>query len=127
MQTATQIWNPAIGATSKWYMRWMPSLTDLAFLLPAFFLFGRLSGSSIHWLARPHLISWIFSLGFLHLIQDAQAGNRKRLLWLPALMLLWVNLHGGFFLGLVLLLSTAMGKAAEAFWIEGRSLFECYR
>src|SRR5207237_465495 len=24
-------------------------------------------------------------------------------------------------------LSTAMGKAAEAFWIEGRSLFECYR
>jgi len=206
MQAATQIWSPAPSATSKWYMRWMPSLTDLAFLMPAFFLFGRLSGtrillgdgdtgwhirtgewilnhrtvptedlfsftkphqtwfawewgwdllfaaihkfwglggvafvnvivlgvvsvllyklvvraaqneligfavtvvaicgSSIHWLARPHLISWIFFLAFLHLIQDAQAGNMKRLLWLPALMLLWVNLHAGFVLGYAIL------------------------
>jgi hypothetical protein len=230
MQAATQIWNPAPSATSKWYMRWMPCLTDLAFLLPAFLLFGRLSGtkillgdgdtgwhirtgewilnhrtvptedlfsftkphqtwfawewgwdllfaaihkfwglggvafvnvillglvavllyklvvrtahneligfavtavaicgSSIHWLARPHLISWIFFLVFLHLIQDAQAGKTKRLLWLPVLMLLWVNLHGGFFLGIVLVVSTAIGEAAEAFWFQSCSLFDIYR
>ena len=32
-----------------------------------------LCGSSIHWLARPHLFSWLFFLGFLHLLAPLQA------------------------------------------------------
>ena len=47
MQATVQTWNPAIELTGKWYARCMPSLIDLVFLLPAFFLFGRLSGTKV--------------------------------------------------------------------------------
>jgi hypothetical protein len=59
--------------------------------------------SQIHWLARPH----IFSLGmmvFWYYILDAYHVNRLNYLFLlPPIMLLWVNLHGGFVAGFVLL------------------------
>jgi hypothetical protein len=70
--------------------------------------------SMIHWLARPHLVSWLFVLIFSHAIVSAEVGKYKALCWLPALMLLWVNLHGGFFVGIVLLLTSALGEAAGA-------------
>src|SRR5581483_11209729 len=46
-------------------------------------------GSMIHWLARPHLISWIFALLFSHIILSAEQGNGKMLLYAPVLMLFW--------------------------------------
>jgi len=70
--------------------------------------------SAVHWLARPHLFSWIFILLFSHVIFSAQEGNRKSLLWLAPLMLFWVNLHGGFFVGILLLATTAIGEFASA-------------
>ncbi len=70
-------------------------------------------GSMIHWLARPHLISWIFALLFSHIILSAEQGNRKALYYAPPLMLLWTNLHGGFFIGVVLLLTMAAGEAIQ--------------
>jgi hypothetical protein len=48
--------------------------------------------------ARPHLFSWLLgSLTFLVL-----HSNRRWLWSLPIIMVFWVNLHGGFILGLVL-------------------------
>jgi hypothetical protein len=70
-------------------------------------------GSMIHWLARPHLISWVFALLFSHIILSAEQGNRKMLLYAPVLMLFWTNLHGGFFIGIVLLLASALGEALQ--------------
>ena len=37
----------------------------------------------------------------------------RLLLLLPALTILWVNLHGGFFVGIILLMTYALGAAAE--------------
>ena len=37
-------------------------------------------GSSFHCPARPHMLSWIFVVGFLHLIERAEEGN-QRALW----------------------------------------------
>ena len=88
----------------------------LAFTVLAMF------ASSIHWLARPHLISWLFVLIFAHVLLSAEKGNTKVLFWLPALMLLWVNLHGAFFVGILMLLTSAVGEmagalfSAEPFW-----------
>jgi hypothetical protein len=59
--------------------------------------------SLIHLLARPHLFTWLFTLIFFHALMSFQRGERKRLLLLPALMLLWVNLHAGFLVGIALL------------------------
>ena len=73
-----------------------------------------LGGSTMHWLARPHLFSWLFTLLFAHAILVAERGDRRPLFWLPLLMLAWTNLHGGFFVGIVLPLSSALGAVVEA-------------
>ena len=59
--------------------------------------------AQVHMLARPHVLSWFFTLLWIDLLCRFEEGKRSALLWLPPLMLLWVNVHGGFILGLVLL------------------------
>jgi len=66
-----------------------------------------LGASTIHLLARPHVLSWLLTVIWFQLLDSdssADLPERRRRLWcLPVLMLLWVNLHGGFVVGLVLL------------------------
>jgi hypothetical protein len=69
-----------------------------------------LSGSSIHWLARPHLFSWLFVLLFSHALLSAEEGNRKALWYLPLLTMAWVNIHGAFFIGIFMLLTSAAAE-----------------
>ena len=63
------------------------------------------SASTIHMFARPHVASWLLMLVWLHILESARkTGNYRRLYWLPGLMVVWVNLHGGFLMGLALLI-----------------------
>ncbi|HXG50507.1 MAG TPA: hypothetical protein VNN77_03760 [candidate division Zixibacteria bacterium] len=59
--------------------------------------------SALHWLARPHVFSLLLTVVWYRLLNRFQYGGRGRLGLLPLVALLWVNLHGGFILGLVLL------------------------
>lgn len=59
--------------------------------------------SSSHWLARPHVFSLLFTLTWYHILDRFQYENRATLFYLPILMIPWVNLHGGYFFGLVLI------------------------
>jgi hypothetical protein len=63
-----------------------------------------LGASSIHVFARPHIVSWLFTLlWFVALERWQQGGATRWLRWFfPASMLLWVNLHGGWLLGMAL-------------------------
>jgi hypothetical protein len=70
------------------------------------------SASMIHFFARPHVVSWLFSVLWFYILDSSEARNRASTkaqqptlsLWLlPPLMLLWANIHGGFLLGFVLL------------------------
>jgi hypothetical protein len=67
------------------------------------------TASMIHFLARPHVLSWLFTLAWFVILESSERacfpGNRPagRLWSLPVLMLVWVNVHGGFLLGFVLL------------------------
>ncbi|HEV2730529.1 MAG TPA: hypothetical protein VGV15_10910, partial [Terriglobales bacterium] len=63
-----------------------------------------MGAAMIHFLARPHVLSWLFTFIWFHLLDSAEISpkKRKRLFFLPLLMLLWVNLHGGFLFGLAL-------------------------
>ncbi len=76
-------------------------------LIAAFLVVLAVFASSIHFLARPHLFTWVFTLIFWDILEGATAARPvsrlRRLYWLPALMLLWVNIHGGFLLGLALI------------------------
>jgi hypothetical protein len=74
-----------------------------------------LGGSTIHWLARPHLFSWLFLLLFSHALLSAEEGDRKSLCWLPIVMLAWVNIHGAFFIGIFMVLTSAMGEMLTVF------------
>jgi hypothetical protein len=66
-----------------------------------------LGASMIHLLARPHVLSWLLTVIWFQVLDSsdsAQSPDRsRRSRWLPVLMLLWVNLHGGFVMGFVLL------------------------
>ncbi len=63
-----------------------------------------LGASMIHLFARPHVLSWLFTVICFQVLDSSENGEGRRRLWyLPALMLLWANVHGGFVVGFVLL------------------------
>jgi len=67
--------------------------------------------STIHVLARPHVITWLFCVMWIWILdrfehsRDTSSARHSRnlLLLLPLSMLIWVNVHGGFLLGFALL------------------------
>jgi hypothetical protein len=80
-----------------------------------------MAASTIHWLARPHLVTPLLAAVFLGiLIRVQKSGMMQLLLVLPPLTILWVNLHGGFFVGIVLLITYALGSVVEDFIQEDR-------
>ena len=78
-------------------------------------------GTAIHWLARPHLFTMLFTVIFYSILERVKDGNVRLLWWLPALMILWTNLHGGFFLGIVLAGAYAAGEIADAVFTSDSS------
>jgi hypothetical protein len=70
--------------------------------------------STIHWLARPHLFTMLFTVVFLVVLERVREGRTKLLWWLPAITILWTNLHGGFFVGIVILGAYAGGELVRA-------------
>jgi len=81
-----------------------------------FLLVLSIGASAIHFLARPHVLSWLLTVIWFELLDSAADREKEqRLFYLPVLMLLWVNLHGGFLLGFALLAVYLIGGAIEYF------------
>jgi len=72
------------------------------------------SGSTIHWLARPHLVTMLFTAVFVAILQRVREGRVKLLWWLPVLTIVWTNLHGGFLVGIVILGAYGAGELVRA-------------
>jgi len=73
-----------------------------------------ISASMIHFLTRPHVLSWLFGLAWFWILDSSESSEWRsdRRLWiLPVLMVIWVNVHGGFLLGFVLLAAYWAGAA----------------
>ena len=68
-----------------------------------------LAFSPSHMAARPHLFTWLFMLITLGILTT----GGKRLYWLPVVMVVWTNLHGGFILGLALQVIFIIGSAVD--------------
>ncbi|MEK7409277.1 MAG: hypothetical protein AAB225_29795 [Acidobacteriota bacterium] len=87
--------------------------------------FLAVAASSLHWLARPHLFTLLFAVAFCWLLERAQEGRTRLLLALPLVTILWANLHGGFFVGILLIGAYAAGEmvswAVAADRAEGRA------
>ncbi|MEW5869522.1 MAG: hypothetical protein AB1894_09620 [Chloroflexota bacterium] len=97
---------------------WMAGMITLSFFfvwrvmsggpfLKAFILVLATATSSIFWAARPHLMTYLLSAIYLSILEDYRwervALARRRLWWLPALMAIWANSHGGFAVGFILM------------------------
>lgn len=93
------------------------------------------SASTIHFLARPHVVSWLFALAWFWILDsserdcfDRNSGRGRTRLWvLPLLMLMWVNVHGGFLLGFVLLVIFWLGAVWTWYTAQGNRIEESLR
>ncbi len=70
--------------------------------------------SSLHWLARPHVFSFLFLALWLRGLERLR--TRRDAAWweLPAIMLLWANTHGGFVFGFAAWIAYAIGWLWDA-------------
>jgi hypothetical protein len=79
------------------------------FLLAIVLMLLAESAATIHLYARPHIVSWLFSLLWFVALERSKPGPRggrspRWIFWFfPVSMLLWVNLHAGWPFGLALL------------------------
>lgn len=56
-----------------------------------------------HYLARPHIFSLVILIYWYRYLNDYQYQQTDHLWRLPVIMLLWVNLHGGFIIGITII------------------------
>jgi len=86
-------------STTYWLLfRWIRSdgrnlLVDLVILILV------LLSSRIHWLARPHVFSLLLIVLLYRILILHKEDRGNYLYVIPPMMLLWVNLHGGFIVG----------------------------
>jgi hypothetical protein len=93
------------------------------------------SAAMIHFQARPHVVSWLFTVVWFWILESAEARSADSHsysssdnsdswpnlpLWLlPLLMVLWVNVHGGFLIGFALLAIYWIGAVWQWFSVKG--------
>jgi hypothetical protein len=99
-----------IAAVFGWMFRLLIARGTNFFAALALVLLA-VSASTVHLFARPHVLSWLFTLFWFWILDSTERRSlqeggtlRTRWLWaLPISMLVWVNMHGGFLLGFALL------------------------
>ena len=69
--------------------------------------------TNIHWLARPHVFSWPLTIALVAMLESERL---PRWPWFAALFVLWVNLHGAFVFGWILIGMYLAGHVAEGIW-----------
>ena len=71
---------------------------------------------------RPRVFTILLSSVYLALLaRYTRRGSGREIWWLVPLMVMWVNLHGGFFIGLLLIGLTIIGIVLDA-WAAGEKL-----
>ena len=82
-----------------------------------------LGAASIHMFARPHIVSWLFTLLWFAALERWEQGSAPGWLrwFFPVSMLLWVNLHGAWVFGMLLLAVYAVAAFIES--LQGSDAF----
>ena len=78
--------------------------------LRAFIIILAATTSAVYWSARPQILSLLFTSIFVYVLYDYLWRDVNRCVLLPPLMLLWVNLHGGFAIGFIVLVIVFVGE-----------------
>ncbi len=105
---ATWLWFRLLWANNVW------------FLLAVASTWVMLTTTNIHWLARPHLFSWVLLL--LAILAAEHAPSKLDPKWLLAIGIggiVWANVHGSFFLGALIFFLYAAQR-----WYEKNSAWQ---
>lgn len=86
--------------------------------LAAFVVLLAAVASAITWGARPQMFNLLLLAAFIYVVEGVRSGRlRARYLWLlPPLTAIWVNLHSGYLLGVVLLAAYVAGETLQS-WL----------
>ena len=76
------------------------------------------AASSLHWLTRPHIFSFLCLVIWLRLLEHLRLGRKPPVWQLPLVMFVWANVHGGFVVGFLAWVAYIAGWALEQ---RGRS------
>jgi len=102
----------AAGVWLWFRLHWM---VDGNFFLAAAMAPLLLTTCSLHWLARPHVIGWLFLLGAVLYAERARSPFRLRdAVAIAAFSALWANIHASFFFAPLIALIYAAGTALRA-------------
>jgi len=66
--------------------------------------------AAVFWSPRPQMLSFLLSTVFVWILYDYKRNKVDRLWWLPAIMLVWGNLHAGFSIGFIILGGFGLGE-----------------
>lgn len=69
--------------------------------------------SSVVWVARPQMISFVLAAVVAYLLNRFKRHDGRLLPWLPLIMLLWANVHGGFAIGFMLMVAYLVGEVVN--------------
>jgi len=107
-----------IGLFALTLVRRMVAREVHLFVAMAIALLG-VGGSSMHFLARPHLLTLLLLSVSVWMIEEDRKRPSSRIWWLVPLTALWTNLHGGFLALIVVLGLATVGSAIEAWFGNG--------
>ena len=97
------LWTAAL-VTLSFFFIWQASSGD--YFLRSFVLILAATASGVYWSARPHLVTLLCSAIYLYVLEQFRwkkpEADSKSLIWLPVLMLIWANSHGGFIVGFLI-------------------------
>jgi hypothetical protein len=79
------------------------------------------------WGVRPQMFSLLFASIFVSVLNRYLRNEcTHQIWWLVPLMILWVNMHAGFALGLALIVLTIVGLISDAFLIQSPSITDLW-
>jgi hypothetical protein len=103
-------------ATAFWFVYKRAEQESKTFVTLVFVVFLAIMASMVHWLARPHIFSFLFLAVWMTELHAMRKGKLKRWWVFPVLMLFWVNMHGAFIVGFIALIVYGVGVAWDLLW-----------
>jgi hypothetical protein len=69
--------------------------------------------SSVVWAARPQIVSFLLTALVAYLLDRYKRRGGRLLPWLPLILLVWANVHGGYAIAFILMLVYLAGEGAN--------------
>ncbi len=109
------VWLTAVGIAATFWIVYERSFqSSHGVLTAAGWTIAAAAASSLHWLVRPHLFTMLLLGIWVRILEQRGDKPSQKIIWLALLMLVWVNLHGAFLVGVMVWLMYFAGDLLES-------------